>query len=163
LILFIFSGNISASQELADRDTVHWKNKNGIVIPKLDATHPFGIFYLRSNHNFKFNAPDKPIISFEISNGNLWLPPADIIKPTDPNIRNMLTNYSWNDREFHFDKNTMDAEHISLSADGVLREFRINMTYSISKNHEFDLSIRSYLLDEGRIPFSLLTNDKVIE
>lgn len=163
MILFLFSGSISVSQELTHNDSLLWIKKNGLVKPGMQATHPFGIFQMRPNHNLNFFPPDKPLLSFEISNGNIWLPPVNIYKPSDPSVRNMLANIPWNDREFHFDKNIMEAEHILLSADGVLREFRINMSYGITANHELGFSIRSYLLDEGKIPFSLLTNDKIIE
>jgi hypothetical protein len=74
-----------------------------------------------------------------------------------------LSNYLWNDREFHFKENTMPANTMVFHADGLIRLYQVDLRIPLREQHELKIKTRAFSLDGGRIPSSLLTSDQFIE
>ncbi len=138
--------------------------KNGIDSPNHLATHHFGIFSSRISTNFKLKVLQKATFSFNLSSGNSFHPFVEAYLPKDPETRERLSQIKWHDRTFYFiNQETTPADYINIVVDGVIKEFRPSLTLPVSKYHELNLSLRSYLITKGKYPFSPLTSDESIE
>jgi hypothetical protein len=135
----------------------------GIIKPNVLSTHPFGIFISRISHNFKTHAGEKPQLTFSVSNGNIWLPYVRGYIPLNESTREELKHITWYKRGWNFDFANEPSQILELSADGVIRLYFIKFSLPLSVNHELSFNLRSFSFDRGKIPFSLLTNDRFIE
>lgn len=160
LILIILFGPIFLSAQ--KNDSIHFKN--GIDKPSLLATHHFGIFSSRINQNFKISPPKFTAISFNTASGNIFHPFVETHLPKNTAVRENLGNTIWYNRRFDFiNQEETPADYFNIVVDAVIKEFRINLSIPISKQHELGLTLRSYLITKGKYPFSFFTNDETIE
>jgi len=149
----------SFSQE---KDSLYFKN--GIENPSLLPTHPFGIFSARINQNFKLRVPKKTTFTFSSESGNTFHPFVEMYLPKDPTVREKFSKQVWYNRQFTFiDQNTTPAEYSNIVIDAVIKGFRLQVNFPITKEHELGITLRSYLITKGKYPFSFFTSDESIE
>ncbi|MBN8702651.1 MAG: hypothetical protein J0M08_06275 [Bacteroidetes bacterium] len=134
-----------------------------IIKPNTLSVHPLGMYIARINHNFKTYAQQKKSFSFEISNGNVWLPYVKSYELQDVVDQKIAEGIPWHEREGKFDVNTVLSKTKEFLADGVLRSYRMSFCLPINTTQEITIGIRSYSLDKGKGPFSLVTSDNSIE
>lgn len=159
LFFFIFYFGFSFAQE---KDTLSFKN--GIENPSLTPTHHFGMFSARINSNFKTRPTQKPTLTFNLASGNTFHPFVEAHLPKNPLIREQLSNVNWFDRRFTFiDQATTPADYMNILIDAVIKEFRVDYTTKLTKNQELKITLRSYLISDGKYPFSFFTADESIE
>ncbi|HEY5688329.1 MAG TPA: hypothetical protein VIS27_08505 [Yeosuana sp.] len=158
LLIFCCGSLISAQQ----KDSLLLKN--GIDKPSILSTHHFGIFSARINQNFKIAPPKNIMIELSSVSGNTFHPFVETYLPKDPKVREEQSKLIWHDRNFNFiDQESTPADYMNIVIDAVIKEFRINAIFPINKNHEFGISLRSYLITSGRYPLTLFTSDESIE
>jgi hypothetical protein len=165
LFLCLFTINFSISAQYLKKDSIKntIENPSEIITPNLLSTHPLGIYISRIYHNFKIQSDRKPSFSFDISNGNVWLPFVKSYELTDPIDQQKAEGIVWHEREFKFDLTKVPAKTKEFSADGVLRSYRLTFCLPVNINQELSISIRAYSLDKGKYPLSFITSDATIE
>lgn len=137
--------------------------KNGIDKPSLLPIHHFGMFSARINQNFKIRPPKKSTLNISYSSANTFHPFVEMYLPKDEDIRQEISQKKWYDRNYYIDQLTTPSEYESIIIDAVFRNFRVDYTTKISKNHELSITLRSYLVTKGKHPFSIFTSDEFIE
>ncbi|MEJ2113879.1 MAG: hypothetical protein P8X62_09390 [Flavobacteriaceae bacterium] len=162
LLALILSFNYSILFSQAT-DTTYVFEKNGIIKPSILSTHPFGIFFSRLQGSFKTTASKRANLTIGLESGNVWASPIKVYIPNNKSIRNELKNIPWHRAEFLYDEETLDAKNYELQFDGVIKGFRIKSTFPIAKNQEFNIGVRTYILSNGKLPFTVLTGDEFIE
>jgi hypothetical protein len=149
----------SFSQE---KDSMYFKN--GIENPSLLTNHHFGIFSSRINQNFKLRASEKTTFTFNSESGNTFHPFVEMYLPKNQTFRDNFSNIIWYDRQFNFvNQNSTPAEYSNIIIDAVIKGFRLQVNFSIAKEHELEITLRSYLITKGKYPFSFFTSDESIE
>jgi hypothetical protein len=149
----------SFSQE---KDSMYFKN--GIENPSLLTNHHFGIFSSRINQNFKLRASEKTTFTFSSESGNTFHPFVEMYLPKNQTVRDNFSNIIWYDRQFNFvNQNSTPAEYSNIIIDAVIKGFRLQVNFSIAKEHELEITLRSYLITKGKYPFSFFTSDESIE
>ncbi|WP_296378795.1 hypothetical protein [Winogradskyella sp.] len=157
-LVFLFTLQVFAQQN--DSLSI----KNGIDNPNMQTTHHFGIFSSRIQQNFKKRPIDKTTLSFNYASGNNFQPFVETHLPSDPQVREALSQVIWFQRRFDFiDQETTPAEYYNIVIDAVIKEFRASITLPIAKKHELNVNLRSYLITDGSYPFSFFTSDETIE
>ena len=138
--------------------------KNGIDKPSILSTHHFGIFSSRINTNFKYAPPKNTTLSFDYTSGNNFHPFVEAYFPKDPAVRAQLSQVKWHDRPFNFiDQATTPADYLNIVIDAIIKEFRFSVNIPINNQNELGITLRSYLITNGKHPFSLFTSDESIE
>ncbi|MGB5419768.1 hypothetical protein [Algibacter sp.] len=138
--------------------------KNGIEKPSILSTHHFGIFSSRLNTNFKYAPPKKTTLALNYTSGNNFHPFLEAYFPKDPAVRAQLGEVTWHDRQFNFiDQETTPADYLNIVIDAVIKEFRFTTNIPINKQHELEITLRSYLITNGKFPFSFFTSDEGME
>ena len=138
--------------------------KNGIDNPSTLATHHFGIFSARINQNFKIKPASNPTLNISYASGNNFHPFVETYFPKDPEVREAFSHIIWHDRPFNFiDQETTPADYTNMVIDAVIKEFRVELNVPISPEHELGVTLRSYLINKGKHPFSLFTSDETVE
>lgn len=138
--------------------------KNGIERPSILSTHHFGIFSSRINQNYKITPVKQPTVSANYTSGNTFHPFVEAYFPKDPIVREQQRERLWYQRNFNFiDQETTPADYMNIVIDAVIKEFRIDYNFALSKVHELDITLRSYLITKGKHPFSIFTSDETIE
>ena len=159
-LCFIFiSVEIYGFQTL-ENDTITAKD---ILKPNILSTHPFGLFFNRIQGNFKTKPSINSQLSLNLDSGNVWGTPITVYIPNDPNIRNEIKALEWDQAQYFYDEESLDAEVYSLQIDGVIKSFRVNGTFAINERSELVIATRLFMLTEGKSPFSIFTSDKFIE
>ena len=138
--------------------------KNGIDNPSLLTTHHFGIFSSRINQNFKLAPSKKPILTISSVSGNNFHPFVEGYFPKSPSVREKQSKLVWYARNFNFlNQEITPADYLNIVIDAVIKEFRLGINIPLSKKHELGITLRSYLITDGKHPFSLFTGDETIE
>jgi len=159
IITCLFSSFIIKAQQ---KDSLDFKN--GINTPNHLATHHFGIFSSRISTNFKLKAEQRTSLSFNQSSGNTFHPFVETYLPQNPETRAQLSQIVWYERPFYFkDQETTPADYMNIVVDAVIKEFRTSLSLPLAPKHELNISLRSYLINKGKHPFSPLTGDESIE
>lgn len=153
----VFSG---FSQEA---DSLILSKKNGITKHSVLSTHPFGIFVSRIQGNFKTHTSKTTTISLGLESGNVWGTPIKTYIPNDEEIRNQVRNIFWDQAQYFFNEEELDAKSYDLQIDGIIKGLRANVTFNIAKEHEVNVGVRMFMLTKGKFPFSTFTNDEFIE
>ena len=161
LTLILFTYYCIAYSQVSDSTFVF--EKNGIIKPNILSTHPFGIFFSRLQGNFKTNAPKKATLMVGIESGNIWAAPLKVYIPNDEYERDKARNLPWHMRENAFDEESLDAKTYEILFDGVVKGFKLKSSFPIKKNQELKIGIRTYMLSNGKLPFTALTGDEFIE
>lgn len=133
------------------------------VAPHTLAGNPTGVWLSRLNMDFYSTPPQAIEITTHITTSNIWLPAANGYLPQDPEVIRSLRDVPFFTKGLRFDSRRSPALKKSLSADGVLRGFHTQVRLPVQKRSELKLGFNFYLLDGGRAPFSLWTNDGFIE
>jgi hypothetical protein len=160
LLIILFYSIFGFSQ--TDSTSLNLEKNTDIVRPAMLPIHPLGIFCLRIAQNFKTHSPEHGYFNIGISNGNIWLPKIITFKPLDTPVQQAMENYSWYFRDEIFKEDSMRAEKMQISGDGVLQEYRMEYHTGFLKNHEIGIAIRAYRLS-GKAPLSVITGDRFIE
>ncbi|RDY59807.1 hypothetical protein [Flagellimonas nanhaiensis] len=137
--------------------------KNGITKPNTLATHPFGILFYTLPHNFNSHAESKPFLDLSISSGNIWGQPVLTYVPSGATERERMQNIDFFSRTFEFDPSQSEHEFYSFQYDGVIKDIRLAYSFPLGKKSDIRLSTRSFLLTDGKFPFSTITSDQFIE
>ncbi len=138
--------------------------KNGIDKPNSTTSHHFGLFHLRINQNFKEKPIERTSLSFTLESGNTYHPWVEMYLPSDPAVRESLSQITWFNRDFEFiDQATTPAEYSNIHMDAVFKVFRIDLETKLSKNMDLKITARSFMPTEGNFPFTFFTNDQSIE
>ena len=139
-------------------------DSNSIAKPYLLSNHPFGLFISRINHNFSLNAATKSSLSFTMSRGNVWLPYAKGKLANNQSDRDFLSQYEWHERNYYAEYNNItDYKTKELDADGLFSSYYFQLKQPLSKSADVSINCRFGSLTGGEMPYSLLTNDEVIE
>ncbi len=146
-----------------DTDNTLNNNKNGITKHSVLSTHPFGIFISRIQGNFKNHASSKTKLKISLESGNVWGTPIKTYIPNDEATRNEVRNYFWDQAQYFFDEETLDAKSYELQIDGVIKGLRTNAVINISNEHEINVGLRMFMLTKGKFPFAIFTNDEFVE
>jgi len=161
-MFFIFLFFISLVSFSQKKDSIYFKN--GIENPSLLSTHHFGIFSSRVKQHFKIKAPHTTSIRFSSESGNTFHPFVEAYLPKNQHIRDQFSNQIWYNRQFNFiDQVTTPSEYMNILIDAVIKGFRFDISIPIAKEHELSISLRSYLITNGKYPFSFITSDESIE
>lgn len=137
--------------------------KNGLYKPSIVSTHPYGIFFSRWQGNFQTSPLKEYNLGITLESGNVWSPPITAYIPADEEVRDIARNIPWHNREFRIDVNEIEAKTIEAQNDGVIKGLRLNLNIPINDISELKVGLRSFLLTNGKFPFSLLTSDDTIE
>ena len=137
--------------------------KNGITKHSILSTHPFGIFFSRVQGNFKTHATDRATIKLSLENGNVWGTPIKTYIPNDEATRDQVRDIHWDQAQYSFDEESLDAKSYELEIDGIIKGLRANLILNLGSEHEIDFGLRLYTLTKGKYPFSLFTSDESIE
>ena len=159
ILIFIISHTCSFSQDV---DSTHVFNKNGIVKPSILSTHPFGIFFSRLQGNFKIHATKTTTLKLGLESGNIWGAPVKVYIPNDESVRNDARNVPWHGAEFRFKEDELDTKTFEIQFDGVIKGFRVQSSFNLGTEHELNIGIRSYVLTNGKLPFTVLTGTFII-
>ena len=127
------------------------------------STHPFGIFFSRWQGNFKSAPTQKVLLDLSFESGNVWSPPVTSYIPNNQADRDFISQFPWFNREFAVDVDTLDAKTLEIQNDGVIKGLRINLIIPLNLKSELRLGLRSFMLTNGRFPFSIFTSDDTIE
>ena len=161
VLALCFLNSVNSQRNVVDSTSLMFTQS--IVKPSLVSSHPLGIFFSRWEGNFKSNAQKKISFNMHISSANIWSPPVVGYFPNNPNDRLYVSQFPWHAREFKVDVDTLNAKSIEVQNDGVIKGMKVHATIPVSRNSELKIGIRTFLLTKGKLPFSLLTNDEVIE
>lgn len=145
-------------------DSTHSKNQlYGCIKPNIVVSHPFGLFISRINHNLNAAPPKSIKLNIDIGSANVWLPEVKAYRPKDPSVVEHLKQFPWHKRDSVFQALPQNYDSSVFSADGVVKTFNVNIRLPLSKSFELAVSMRSFLLSQGEMPFSIFTNDEFIE
>ena len=161
VLALCFLNSVNSQRNVVDSTSLMFTQS--IVKPSLVSSHPLGIFFSRWEGNFKSNAQKKISFNMHISSANIWSPPVVGYFPNNPNDRLYVSQFPWHAREFKVDVDTLNAKSIEVQNDGIIKGMKVHATIPVSRNSELKIGIRTFLLTKGKLPFSLLTNDEVIE
>ncbi len=138
--------------------------KNGIDKPSILTTHHFGIFSSRINQNFKIHSTTNPSFGLSYGSGNTFHPFVETYIPKDPLVQQQQSELIWYHRNFNFiNQETTPADYMNIVIDAVIKEFRISLEIPINSHHDLSINVRSYLITNGKYPFSFFTSDESIE
>lgn len=146
-----------------ESDSLALANKNGITKHSVLSTHPFGIFISRIQGNFKTHASSETNLKISLENGNVWGTPMKVYIPNDEETRNEVRAIFWDQTQYFFDEETLDAKSYESQIDGVIKGLRANVTFNLDKEHEINIGLRMFMLTKGKFPFAVFTNDEFIE
>jgi hypothetical protein len=138
--------------------------KKGIDKPSILTLHHFGIFSSRINQNFKTSADLNTSFNFNYTSGNTFHPFVEAYVPKDPEVQKQQSQLIWYNRNFNFiNQETTPADYMNIVIDAVIKEFRFQLNFPINKQNELNISLRSYLITNGKYPFSFFTSDESLE
>ncbi len=137
--------------------------KNGISKPSTLATHPFGMLFYTLPHNFKLEADKVATIDFSLGSGNIWGQPVTTYIPLDSEDRQRLGEVDFFSRTQQFDPENSPSESYSIGYDGIIKDLRLKVSLPLGKKYDLSFAARSFVLTDGRFPFTLLTGDRFIE
>lgn len=137
--------------------------KNGISKPNTIAAHPLGMLFYNLPHNFKLKASRRPSIDVQLSSGNIWGQPTTTYIPSLPEDRLEIKNIEFYSRIFHFDAINSPSQSYSFEYDGVIKDLRITAILPKGERSDLAIALRSFLLTEGKFPYTLFTGDQFIE
>ncbi len=165
VLLIILTGSSINCFSKPDNDSLNTINTPDYISHNTNtlSTHPFGIFISRLIHNFQLEAEHKISLTFNISNGNVWLPYVKAYKPLNESDINEMKSMVWHWREAYFDPINSPSKTIEFSADGVIRLYQLNLSIPLSDQSELKLNSRAFSIDPGKVPYSLATSDQFIE
>lgn len=152
-----------ASLHSQNNDSTHVDIKNGITKSSVLSMHTFGIFISRLQGNFKVQPSKKSLLTISLESANVWSAPVTGYIPIDENVRNEARQYFYHEREFFFDVDEIESKRFDIANDGVLKSLKLNYILPINKKSELNFSLRSFLLTNGKFPFTMLTGDRFIE
>lgn len=158
-LLFISSFSSFAQES----DSLALANKNGITKHSVLSTHPFGIFISRIQGNFKKHASSEANLKISLESGNVWGTPMKVYIPNDEKTRNEVRAIFWDQTQYFFDEDTLDAKSYESQIDGVIKGLRANVILNLAKEHEINIGLRMFMLTKGKFPFAVFTNDEFIE
>ncbi len=139
------------------------KDSINIWKPYLLSNHPLGIFTSRINHNFNSHASSKYQVSFTLSRGNVWLPEVVSNHLTKKADQDFYSKILWHERESTFKLNPAESKQEILMADGIFSSYYLQLNGPLSKKADFNFSIKANQISGGKVPFSLLTSDQLLE
>jgi hypothetical protein len=165
LLIIILIGKFANCFPQSSHDTsyVNPVKSYQTFIPDMISTHPLGVFMSNINSNFQTEQESKYSISINISNGNVWLPHVKGYIPVNQSDINSMERILWHGREGIFDRVNTPSKTMDFHADGVYRVYQLKLNIPVYKKFEFRINVRSFSIDEGNSPFSLLTSDQFIE
>ena len=137
--------------------------KNGIARANTLASHPFGMLFYRLPHNFKARASSNIEMDINLSSGNIWGQPVVTYVPRSEATRKDISQYVFYERLAHFDAENEAYDSFTFQYDGVVKDLRLSVTIPLKERQEMVITARSFLLTDGRFPFSLVTGDRFIE
>ena len=137
--------------------------KDKIYKPDVLSTHPFGVFFNRLQGNFRHNTSHKTQINIHLNSGNVWGTPITTYIPNDEEVRDQARQHVWHQAQYFFDEESLNAESFYLEIDGVIKTLKIEGRFRINDHSEINIGVRSFILTNGKMPFSLLTSDDFIE
>jgi len=161
LIVFIFECGVCFSQ--TKNDSVKFDSIDPSIFINRLSTHPFGIFISRINHNFQVAPAKKTSFSFNISNGNVWLPNVKAYFPLSETDRYAMRKIVWHERGGYFDAENTPSQTMEFHADAIIRLYQLKLNIPLSIKSELSIASRAFSVDAGNVPFSLFTSDQFIE
>lgn len=163
LVLVIFT-SFYLNKSFAFQDSsFEIRKKDEIYKPDILSTHPFGVFFNRLQGNFRHNPINKTQISIHFNSGNVWGTPIITYIPSDEEIRDQVKQHVWHQAQYFFDEESLEADSFYLEIDGVIKSLKIEGRLPINNHSEITIGVRSFILTNGKMPFSVLTSDDFIE
>ena len=159
LLLFFFWAQLTA---FSQKDSLKLAGHQ-VMTPPFLPTHPLGIFSLRLAEDFRMTPPEEPFLNISFSNGNCWSPLVTAYIPTESAEIERMRSLPWHVREKSFSEDAAEYQKLMYTADGVLRELRLDLGFKVKEAHEIGIISRAYYLSAGEAPTALLTSDQFIE
>ena len=160
IFLFLCSSICNAQTE---NDSIDVRNSPSVFYGNRLSTHPLGILSSRTDHNFQTETAQKISLAITLASGNVWLPYVKAYQPLNEEDLHHMRSLDWNDRDYFYDQENSPSKASSFQADGVFRFYQIRLNLPLSEKHELKINARAFTLDEGKVPWSLLTSDQLIE
>ena len=162
-ILLLFWFTVPIVLKAQDLSNTNFVEKNGIYKHSVLSTHPFGVFFSRLNNNFKTHISNETELSISLECGNVWGPFVKTYIPNDDDIRDLVSQREWHQRQYILNEDTISAKTFEIKTDGVIKGLRANINFKVNKTQEVNIGIRTFMLTKGKFPFTVLTSDKFIE
>lgn len=165
LIFYWFIGLILCCDGTYAQDSI--RNISSIQKPSVLSAHVFGIFISRLEGNFKDIQNNKFSLQFDYLSANIWGQPVENYIPTTPELKNRISQFPWHTREFQVSREDESfieqTDDFSIAYDGVIKGFKAKVDIPLNKKNALHLEWRSFILTEGRFPFTGITGDDFIE
>lgn len=160
ILIFLYSSLCRAQSKT---DSLEHKHPSSVFYAIRLSTHPLGMLSSRTDNTFQTEAAKKISLAINLSSGNVWLPYVKAYQPMNEEDKTLMRALDWNDRDYFYDQENKPSESIEFQADGVFRFFQIQLNLPLTEKHELKINTRAFTLDEGKVPWSLLTSDRLIE
>ncbi len=161
LILFIFLSAIKFNAQ----DSL--SAKHSIQKPSILSAHVFGIFISRLEANFSKQPIDKISFQIDYQSANVWGQPVENFIANTAELRNKVSVLPWHKRESAVNQNDEDfiksTDNFKIAYDGVIKSLKANLKIPLDKRNQLGIELRSFMLTDGKFPFSFLTGDDFIE
>ena len=144
LILWLFLFSVPILLKAQDHGNTNFIEKNGIYKHSVLSTHPFGIFFSRLNNNFKTHTSSKTELSISLESGNVWGPFVKTYIPNDDDIRDLVSQREWHQRQYILNEDTISAKTFEIKTDGVIKGLRANINFKVNKTQEVYIGINLY-------------------
>jgi len=156
---------LSLSTYLFAQDTIS-QNKS-IPKPSILPAHVFGIFISRIEADFRTLPSEKLSLQLDYLSANIWGQPVENFIPTSTELKQKMLKLPWHTREFSVDKNDVEfqnnTQNFKIAFDGVIKGLKAKLYIPINSQNDLSIEIRSFLLTDGKFPFTGITGDDFIE
>lgn len=161
VLLFILMSLKFASAQ----DTTYYSKS--IPKPSTLSSHVFGIFISRIEADFRSQPDANFNIQLDFSSANVWGQPVDNFIAKTPELKNQEAKLPWHTREFSVDREDEaflnNTDHFKIAYDGVIKNLKAKLHIPLNPKNALNIELRSFLLTDGRFPFTGLTGDDFIE
>lgn len=131
------------------------------------SAHVFGIFISRIEADFQSKPSEKWSLQLDYLSANVWGQPVENFIPQTPELIARAKTFPWHTRQSLADRDDVDfqnsTENFKIEYDGVLKGLKAKLRIPINAKNELGVELRTFLLTDGRFPFSGITGDNFIE
>lgn len=165
LLLYLLSISLFVYYDANAQDSI--VHSSSIQKPSVLSAHVFGIFMSRIEGHFKGHKSNRFSIQLDYLSANVWGQPVENYIPTNPELKKKVSKFPWHTREFQVNKNDESflnqTENFNIAYDGVIKGLKAKVEIPLNKTNALHLQLRSFVLTNGRLPFTGITGDDFIE
>ncbi len=142
-------------------------HQNAIQKPSVLSAHVFGVFISRIEADFRSQSHDKWSLQLDYLSANIWGQPVETYIPQTPELIALAKTRPWHTRETIGDRDDEnfqnDTENFKIAFDGVIKGLKAKLRIPINTKNSLGIELRSFVLTDGRFPFTGITGDNFIE